>query len=247
MQIRTSVSTNFRLRLTMPSRLLPALLFCLVSGPSIVVAADWTDLISPRLEAWETLGDGIWRVTEDGILIGYRRPAIDALFGASETISRQDFEDWLGVQSWLYTREEYGEFDLHVEYWARVPGNSGISIRDPTRAKFALTQPADYERTPAHNGYEVQINGRSGSRNPSGSLYTFVPAKDGPQKDGQWNSFDIESRNDRIRVSVNGEIVAEHAGDPERPRTGPIGLQLHDQFNFIMFRNIRIRAVGSSR
>ncbi len=226
---------------------LPVLLLGLFSTTSISVAADWTDLITPRLEAWEAFGDGIWRVTEDSTLIGYRRPAIDALFDASETISRQQFEDWLGVQSWLYTKKEYGEFDLHIEYWVRVPGNSGISIRDPTRAKFALTQPADFEKTPAHNGYEVQITGRSGSRNPSGSLYTFVPAKDGIQKDGQWNSFDIESRNDQIRVRVNGAIVAEHAGDPDRPKTGPIGLQLHDQFNFIMFRNIRIREVGPSR
>ena len=154
---------------------LPVLLLGLFSTTSIIVAADWTDLITPRLEAWEAFGDGIWRVTEDSTLIGYRRPAIDALFDASETISRQQFEDWLGVQSWLYTKKEYGEFDLHIEYWVRVPGNSGISIRDPTRAKFALTQPADYEKTPAHNGYEVQITGRSGSRNPSGSLYTFVP------------------------------------------------------------------------
>ena len=100
---------------------------------------------------------------------------------------------------------------------------------------------------PSIVGEEVQINGRSGSRNPSGSLYTFVPAKDGPQKDGEWNSFDIESRNDAIRVRVNGELVAEHAGDPERPKAGPIGLQLHDQFNFIMFRNIRIRELAPSR
>lgn len=226
---------------------LPVLLLGLFSTTSIIVAADWTDLITPRLEAWEAFGDGIWRVPEDSTLIGYRRPAIDALFDASETISRQQFEDWLGVQSWLYTKKEYGEFDLHIEYWVRVPGNSGISIRDPTRAKFALTQPADYEKTPAHNGYEVQITGQSGSRSPSGSLYTFVSAKDGIQKDGQWNSFDIESRNDQIRVRVNGEIVAEHAGDPDRPKTGPIGLQLHDQFNSIMFRNIRIREVGPSR
>ena len=231
----------------MTSLRLSVLLLSLFSTTSIIVAADWTDLITPRLEAWETLGDGIWRVTEDGTLIGYRRPAIDALFDTSETISRQQFEDWLGVQSWLYTKKEYGEFDLHIEYWVRVPGNSGISIRDPTRAKFALTQPAGYEKTPAHNGYEVQITGQSGSRSPSGSLYTFVSAKDGIQKDGQWNSFDIESRNDQIRVRVNGEIVAEHAGDPDRPKTGAIGLQLHDQFNSIMFRNIRIWEVGPSR
>ncbi len=239
--------TNFRQSRTTALLRLPALLLALFSTASIVVAADWTDLITPQLDQWEAFGDGIWRVAEDGTLIGYRRPAVDALFGSSETISKQDFEDWMGVQSWLYTKQEYGEFDLHVEYWVRVPGNSGISIRDPTRAKFAVTQPADYEKTPAHNGYEVQINGRSGSRNPSGSLYTFVPAKDGIQKDGQWNSFDIESRNDRITVRVNGVIVAEHPGDPDRPKTGPIGLQLHDQFNFIMFREIRIRELDSSR
>ena len=40
------------------------------------------------------------------------------------------------------------------------------------------------------------------------------------------------------KVYVNGELVAEHAGDPKRPLTGPIGLQLHDQTSFVMFRNI---------
>jgi len=34
--------------------------------------------------------------------------------------------------------------------------------------------------------------------------------------------------------------VAEHPGDPKRPKRGPIGLQMHDQFSIIMFRNIRI-------
>ena len=230
----------------MRTQYLPALLLCLISAWPLA-AADWTELITPKLEAWQQLGDGIWRVTEEGVLVGYRKPAIDALFGSAETITKKQFEDWLGVQSWLYTNKEYGEFDLHIEYWVRVPGNSGISIRDQTRAKFALTQPADYEKTPAHNGYEVQITGSSGSRTPSGSLYTFVAAKDGPQKDGEWNSFDIESRNDSIKIHVNGEAVAEHPGDPNRPKTGPVGLQLHDQFNFIMFRNIRILEVDSSR
>ncbi|MYC65973.1 MAG: DUF1080 domain-containing protein [Acidobacteriia bacterium] len=230
----------------MTTRRLAALLLGLLLAAPMVSAADWQDLITPGLEAWESLGDGIWRVTDEGTLVGYRRPTIDALFSESETITKQQFDDWFRVQSWLYTKQEYGEFDLHVEYWIRVPGNSGISIRDATRAKFAIVQPADYEKTPAHNGYEVQINGSSGSRSPSGSLYTFVTATNGLQRDGEWNSFDIESRNDGIRIWVNGEIAAEHGGDPERPKIGPIGLQLHDQFNFVMFRNIRIREVGPS-
>ena len=212
-------------------------------APPALVAAEWRDLITPDLAAWDKLGDGIWRVIEDGTLTGYRRPATKALFGNSEAITKKQCEDWVGVQSWLYTKKDYGEFDLHIEYQVHGTGNSGISLRDPTRAKFSIMQPADYKNTPAHHGYEIQISGRRGSSSPSGSLYTFVSAKDGVQKDGEWNSFDIESRKDMIRVRLNGEQVVEFAGDPKRPKVGPIGLQLHDQFNSAMFRNIRIREI----
>jgi hypothetical protein len=51
----------------------------------------------------------------------------------------------------------------------------------------------------------------------------------------------VEVRNSMIRVHLNGELVMEHAGDPARPKTGPIGLQLHDPNTVIMFRNIRLR------
>lgn len=212
-----------------------------------LTAAEGRDLITPNLEAWDKIGDGIWRVSEDGTLIGYRQPVTKTLFGDSDTITKKQFEDWRGVQSWLYTKKDYGEFDLHVEYRVRVSGNSGISLRDPTRAKFAITQPADYQSTPAHHGYEVQISGRSGSSLPSGSIYTFLAAKDGVQKDGEWNSFDIESRNEMIRVRLNGQLVVEFAGDPKRPKVGPIGLQLHDQFNSATFRNIRITEIAGTK
>ena len=96
-------------------------------------------------------------------------------------------------------------------------------------------------------GYEIQIIDGEGQKFPTGSIYLFAPAKTGSQKPADWNSMDIESRNDKIRVKVNGTLVAEHAGDPERSKTGPIGLQLHDQFTFVMFRHIRIRELGPTR
>ena len=234
-------------RKPMKSRSLFLVLISVLCLAPVVAAADWRDLITPNLEAWDKLGDGIWRVTADGTLIGYRRPVTKSLFGDSETITKKQFDDWRGVQSWLYTKKDYGEYDLHVEYRVRVEGNSGVSLRDPTRAKFAVTQPADYQNTPAHHGYEIQISGHAGTSSPSGSLYTFVSAKDGMQKDGEWNSFDIESRKDMIRVRLNGELVTEFAGDPMRPTVGPIGLQLHDQFNSVMFRNIRIREIAAAQ
>jgi hypothetical protein len=45
-------------------------------------------------------------------------------------------------------------------------------------------------------------------------------------------------------VRLNGELVAESPGDPKRSKTGPIGLQLHDENALIMFRNIRIREIA---
>jgi Domain of Unknown Function (DUF1080) len=72
-------------------------------------------------------------------------------------------------------------------------------------------------------------------------VYTFVPARTGVERRGEWNSLEIESRNHLIRVRLNGQIVAEYPGDPARSKSGPIGLQLHDQFTLALFRNIRIR------
>jgi hypothetical protein len=42
-------------------------------------------------------------------------------------------------------------------------------------------------------------------------------------------------------VLLNGKQTIEHPGAKDRPTKGPIGLQLHDQYNVVMFRNIRIR------
>ena len=58
-----------------------------------------------------------------------------------------------------------------------------------------------------------------------------------------WNAMDIESRNNMIRVRLNGEVVSEYPGEPGRSKVGPIGLQLHDRFSTVMFRNLRIREV----
>jgi len=41
------------------------------------------------------------------------------------------FKGWVDTQSWLYTtRNDFAEFDLHLEYWTKTTGNSGVSIRD---------------------------------------------------------------------------------------------------------------------
>ncbi len=186
-----------------------------------------------NLDGWESIGDGVWTVMRDGTLLGQRR-----LKGSLH-------------QAWLYTSKDFGEFDLRLDYWARLGGNSGVSIRDSSRARWAVGQEWDRNRTPSHIGYEIQISNGYKDKYPTGSVYLFAQAKEGVQIENDWNTLEIQSRLGMIRVRLNGQAVCEHPGDPERSKHGPIGLQLHDVNSVVMFRNIKIhelqRAPGPSR
>jgi hypothetical protein len=216
------------------------MLFCVIFAPA--GAQQWRKIFNGKnLDGWEQIGNGVWHVMADGTLVGQRMPRRD--FPQSWPVDRKTYSDWLNTQAWLYTKSDYGEYDLHLEYWLPAGGNSGVSLRDPSRARYAITTPADFRRTPSKLGYEIQLNNQYPDPQPSGSIYTFVQAKTGAQKDNEWNMLDIAVRDAGLKVRLNGRLVAEHPGDPARPKTGPVGLQLHDQYSVVMFRDIRLREV----
>lgn len=186
-----------------------------------------------NLDGWEVMGDGVWTVMKDGTLLGQRDLAKNAKTDPN--------------QSWLYTKKEFGEFDLHLEWWTRLGGNSGVSLRDQTRAIHSFGAQADPKNTPSHIGYEIQISNGYKDQYPTGSLYLFEAAKTGFQIENDWNSMDIESRNDIIRVKLNGHLIMQHPGDPKRSKVGPIGLQLHDMSSIVMFRDIRIKEIAKAK
>lgn len=192
--------------------------------------APWKTLLNGRnLEGWEVIGDGLWHVSSDGLLVGER-----------DLKTSHD-------QSWLYTRRNnFDEFDLRVEYWLRYEGNSGISIRDSSRARYAVPPDSDPGRTPSHIGYEIQLSNHSGDEFPTGSVYHFDHAKEGALKEFDWNQVEIQARHTGIRVLLNGQAVSQSAGDPNRPLTGPIGIQLHDRNTVILIRRIEIREIVSN-
>ena len=195
-----------------------------------VANSQTVDLFNRKnLDGWEVMGDGVWTVMKDGTLVGQRDLTKNAKTEPN--------------QSWLYTKKEFGEFDLHLEWWTRLGGNSGVSLRDQTRAIHSFGAQADPKNTPSHIGYEIQISNGYKDQYPTGSLYLFEAAKTGFQIDNDWNSMDIESRNEVIRVKLNGHLIMQHPGDPKRSKVGPIGLQLHDMSSLVMFRNIRIKEI----
>jgi hypothetical protein len=215
--------------------LLSFLLLAFVAAQTALAQrGDFDNLLGKDLSQWESVGDGIWKLTPDGILLGHR-PVTD---NSQAIVEGSSFAAWKTSQAWLYTKKDYGEYDLHLDYFVGAPGNSGVSIRDQSRGQFAVSVPLDADRTPAHVAYEIQILADEPGQWPTGSIYGVARAKTGVQKLDEWNSLNIESRKSGIRVSVNGIVVAEHASLPDRPLTGPIGLQLHDRGSVVMFRDI---------
>jgi hypothetical protein len=67
---------------------------------------------------------------------------------------------------------------------------------------------------------------------------------------GQWNTFEITMKGDRLSVVLNGVQVIENAQLPGVPATGPIALQHHGSWengkwagppSLVQFRNISIK------
>src|SRR5437773_12323581 len=113
----------------------------------------------------------------------------------------------------IHQAKRFRRVRSHLEYWTKTTGNSGVSIRDTSRAKWGIVTPPDYKRTPSKIGYEIQINNRFPDPHPSGSIYGFMDAPKDANRDDDWNAMDIISRNDKITIKLNGRVVAEHAGD----------------------------------
>jgi len=201
------------------------------------------------LDQWESIGEGLWSITPEGYLLGQRdprKPAFEAPWfnNLKAGLNRSWFNTNFKVvmsQAWLYTKESFTDYDLHVEWWVPSPGNSGISVGDATRARYTFGEASDLAKTPSQIAYEIQISNNWGDDYPSGSLYSIVEAQTGFQKADGWNVFDIQVREDLLRVSLNGQVVTEHPGLPDRPKKGPIGLQLHDDKSIVMFRNIWLK------
>ncbi|MEN6604103.1 MAG: DUF1080 domain-containing protein [Bryobacteraceae bacterium] len=202
---------------------LPALLVfftCLAyAGPK------WVSLFNGRnLDGWEVVGDGVWDVLSDGTMVCQRH------------LGKADH------QAWLYTREEFGDFEFEMDFWTRLDGNSGVSILDTSRGRYSHGVGHDGSKLPSAIGYEIQIAfGSTEGRFPTGSIYHYVGAKPGVRKLHDWNHLNIEHRNGMIRVKLNGQLVAEMSRHAERAKSGPIGFQLHDMNSVLMARNIRIK------
>lgn len=194
-------------------RVLLGLVFVASALAGLALAEEgWTTLFNGKdLAGWKSVGRGHWTV-EEGAIVG-----------------RNDTEK--PGNYWLVSDQEYDNFILRLKYWITAGGNSGVAVRDPSRAQGP--------QTPAHIGYEIQILDRKGAKMPNGSIYLIQPAVEGLHRSEEWNEMEIRCQGPRIEVWVNGAKAAET--EHTRSARGAIGFQIHDRKAVVKFKDIQIK------
>lgn len=142
-----------------------------------------------------------------------------------------------------YMGEEFGDFQLHVEFKLTRGANSGIILRGQPEA-------------PHETALEIQVldsHGRKPDTHSCGAVYDVVtPMFEVTRPPGEWNSYDIEFRGRHLVVVLNGwKIIDTDLGQmtmpigkfdipyAELPRQGFLFLQ--DHHREVWYRNILIR------
>ena len=158
----------------------------------------------------------------------------------------------LGRGGDLISREQFGDFELKLEWRISDSGNSGIFIRGDESG-----------RNIHHTGYEMQVLDNAGHRDASdpshraGAYYDMiVPDHDTSKPVGYWNRVHIIARGPHVEFWLNERLTARfEQGSPEwqalyqqskftdRPAYGSllkghIGFQ--DHWDKVWFRNIRL-------
>jgi hypothetical protein len=153
----------------------------------------------------------------------------------------------------IWTKEQYGDFVLDLEFRLEKNTNSGVFIRTGSIEEWL------------HTAIEVQVLDSYGKkevgREDCGAIFDcLAPRVNAVRAPGEWNRYTITAKGNMITVVLNGERIIEmdlnrwteaHRnpdGTPNKfntayrdmPRNGHIGLQYHG--HPIYYRNVRILA-----
>ncbi len=123
-----------------------------------------------------------------------------------------------------YTRAEFTDFELEVEWCARNPEDKGgVWLRLPPLGTAG--QPSDRQ-----GGIEVLIEARGSEARWLGAVRPV----------GEWNTLRIQARGPELRIFLNTEEVRTMDASASASHAGGIGLRSHPSSR-IRFRALRIR------
>src|SRR5437763_6951656 len=221
----------------MPRVALAALAFCALSTLGCFCADDeapagFTSLFNGKdLTGWKIPeGDnGHWRVV-DGVIDYDARS--ESKQRDKSLWTEKSFKDFVLKVDWRLKTDEPGFTNPNVELIApdgSVTGkttledvDSGIYLRGSEKSQVNIWM------WPIGSG---EVYGyRKDAKLPAEVRAGGTPKKKADKPRGEWNTFEITMKGDRLTVVLNGEEVIANAELPGMPATGPIGLQHHGGF-----------------
>jgi len=161
---------------------------------------------------WKSLFDGksmdAWRIYKsEAVPKRCEPPAVTACWDIKDGALWKD-----GNANDMITKEQFGDFELELEWKIGKAGNSGIFYRG-TEAESAI-----YWSAPEYQLLD-NIDGADNKRDDhvAGSMYEFSsPPRDAVKPVGEWNQTRIIAKGNHIEHWLNGIKTAEfEVGGPE--------------------------------
>ncbi len=152
----------------------------------------------------------------------------------------------------IFTKEEYADFKVQLEFKVPPGGNNGLAIRYPGTGDTAYEGMTESQIL--DDNYE-KVKGKIDPRQAHGSVYGMVAAERGYQHPtGEWNYEEVTVKGSTIKVELNGtqildadvSKVTEFMGGKPHPgkdrKSGHFGFAGHS--DPVMFRNISIKKLN---
>ncbi len=107
----------------------------------------------------------------------------------------------------IFTKDEYADFTVRLEFKLPAGGNNGLAIRYPGKGNTAYEGMCELQVL--DDNYE-KVKGKIDPRQAHGSAYGMVAAKRGFQKPiGEWNSQEVTVKGSTIKVVLNGTVILD--------------------------------------
>ena len=146
----------------------------------------------------------------------------------------------------LATVKDYGNIELYVDWMIEPKGDSGIYLRGQPQVQIWDSDALD------ENKFKLEYGKSSGALWNNSNPKDKVPLKKADKQPGEWNTFHIVMKGDKVTVKLNGELVVDNValeniwekGKPLQAK-GPIELQQHPKQDgttgAIKFKNIYVK------
>jgi hypothetical protein len=215
--------------------------------PRLAFSQDANEATEPNVK-----GADVIDLLEGGTLDAWKVPS-DHWYVEGESILGYTGEEKLEIPEWLYTKQQFCDFEFTCEL--KLTGdnhrNTGIYYRVNTFLFEGRQGNKSYE---APSGYEFDAAFHDpGKRNNRGSLgdwYARPSLRILPDqsiinkvyKPEEWNRMTLRARGNRLEYWINGIKIMDYLDhDPIASRKGLIGFQIHDgSVMKVEYRNIRV-------